>query len=121
VRWSESRAILPYGRNHKATKWRGAASPRLPLYRRSESASHIGAPSGLTPDGHVPLSDTAGGASGPSSLVALLQDYAVTGSAVDTTASPTGLARLKHPPRRTRKAFRDKTLTRALEKCPKMA
>jgi hypothetical protein len=43
----------------------GAASPRLPLYRRSESASHIGAPSGLTPRGHVRLSDTGGGATEP--------------------------------------------------------
>jgi hypothetical protein len=29
VRWSESRAILPYGRNHKATKWRGGSEPPL--------------------------------------------------------------------------------------------
>jgi hypothetical protein len=28
-RWSESRAILPYGRNHKATKWRGGSEPPL--------------------------------------------------------------------------------------------
>jgi hypothetical protein len=43
----------------------GAASPRFPLVRRSESASHIGAPSGLAPDGHVPLSATVGGATEP--------------------------------------------------------
>jgi hypothetical protein len=75
VRWSESRAILPYGRNHKATEWRGGSEP--PLAFRD-----------------VALSDTAGGASGPSSLVALLQDYAVTGFAVGATAPPGGLARL---------------------------
>jgi hypothetical protein len=29
ARWSESRAILPYGRSHKATKWRGGREPPL--------------------------------------------------------------------------------------------
>jgi hypothetical protein len=64
-------------------------SPRLPFYRRSESASHIGAPPRLTPGGHVSLSHTGGGASGPSSLVALLQDYAVIGSAWGPPSSGT--------------------------------
>jgi hypothetical protein len=74
-------------RNHRATgpavpvcggaslrsprRGRGA-EPRLSLYRRSESASHIGAPSGLAPGGHVSLSDTAGGASGPAGGLARL-------------------------------------------------
>jgi hypothetical protein len=56
-------------------------------------------PEGATQKTHqigVTLSDAVGGASGPSSLVALLQDYAVTGSAVGTTAEPGGLARLEH-------------------------
>jgi hypothetical protein len=36
ARWSESRAILPYGRNHKATKWRGEGlrSPRAGVTQR---------------------------------------------------------------------------------------
>jgi hypothetical protein len=43
----------------------GQRAPRFPLYRRSESAFHIGAPSGLAPGGHVMLSDAAGGATEP--------------------------------------------------------
>jgi hypothetical protein len=85
---SEARATLSACEGDSiATKWRGGC---LRTPRRG-----TGAEPRLSPPMLRSLIRPAR-ASGPSSLVALLQDYAVTGSAVGTTAPPGGLARLEH-------------------------
>jgi hypothetical protein len=49
ARWSESRAILPYGRNHKATKWRVGVRLAEQLARHSQTTNGRGDGGGVPP------------------------------------------------------------------------